>query len=221
MSIKNVKEIRQKQFDAFKDLEAVIYITKHESIVHRSRMFWCCSLDTSMTLMTLILKWKYKLEVERIGNCMKLEPFVKNLAESWTLPVFHSFSGTDTTFAFMGRGKNTAWPTWEPFGEVTDACLFMVNNPVSAGAAHFKTLIQFCCMTDEQKQIMWMKHVDGCSQRKTDHLTIQVSWLLLTQSKYFTIRLQIWKLYLGWGISRYTWTPKSCYQQIGVTVFRI
>lgn len=66
--------------------------------------------------------------------------------KSIALPVFHSFSGTDTTSAFRGRGKKTAWSTWERFDEVTDAFLFMAENPfypVTADAMHFKTLERY------------------------------------------------------------------------------
>ena len=32
-----------------------------------------------------------------------------------TLPVFHALTGCDTVSAFSGRGKKTAWNTWEVF----------------------------------------------------------------------------------------------------------
>ena len=32
-----------------------------------------------------------------------------------TIPMFHAFSGCDTVSAFCGRGKKTAWITWEEF----------------------------------------------------------------------------------------------------------
>ena len=38
-----------------------------------------------------------------------------------TLPVFHALTGCDTVSAFSGRGKKTAWNTWEVFPEVTEA----------------------------------------------------------------------------------------------------
>ena len=66
--------------------------------------------------------------------------------KSIALPVFHSFTGTDTTAAFRGVGKKTAWLTWERFTEVTEAFLLMAKNPfhpVSAEAIHFKTLERY------------------------------------------------------------------------------
>ena len=37
------------------------------------------------------------------------------------LPVFHAFSGCDTTSSFLGKGKRTAWATWNSFCAVTGA----------------------------------------------------------------------------------------------------
>ena len=75
------------------------------------------------------------------GICEKL-----GRDKSISLPVFHSFTGTDTTSAFRGRGKKTAWSTWEHFSDVTEAFMFMANNPfypVDAQAVHFKKLEHF------------------------------------------------------------------------------
>ena len=35
------------------------------------------------------------------------------------LPFFHAFNGCDTTSAFCGIGKKTAWDVWEIFPQVT------------------------------------------------------------------------------------------------------
>ena len=32
-----------------------------------------------------------------------------------TLPMFHAFTGCDTVSAFCGRGKKTAWTTWNVY----------------------------------------------------------------------------------------------------------
>ena len=44
-------------------------------------------------------------------------------AISKALPIFHAFTGSDTTSTFCGHGKKTAWATWESYPEVTDAFL--------------------------------------------------------------------------------------------------
>ena len=63
--------------------------------------------------------------------------------KSIALPVFHSFTGSDTTSAFRGIGKKTAWLTWKSFSDATEAFLFMAENPfypVTAEATHFRTI---------------------------------------------------------------------------------
>ena len=40
---------------------------------------------------------------------------------STALPVFHALTGCDTTSSFAGKGKKTAWDTWNAFPEVTRA----------------------------------------------------------------------------------------------------
>ena len=49
------------------------------------------------------------------------------------LPVFHAFTGCDTISAFGGRGKKTAWKTWEVFPEVTEAFehLLLMEHDIS------------------------------------------------------------------------------------------
>jgi len=39
--------------------------------------------------------------------------------QSRALPVFHAFSGCDTTSAFNGKGKKSAWQAWQVYLDVT------------------------------------------------------------------------------------------------------
>ena len=48
---------------------------------------------------------------------------------SCALPMFHPLTGCDTVSSFAGHGKNTAWSTWEPLPELTDALLMFVGGP--------------------------------------------------------------------------------------------
>lgn len=45
------------------------------------------------------------------------------------LPMFHAFTGCDTVSCFGGRGKNTAWDTWNAFGDVTQAFCVLAAKP--------------------------------------------------------------------------------------------
>ena len=49
--------------------------------------------------------------------------------KSQCLPAFHSITGCDTTSAFRGRGKTTAWQTWNNYPDVTDAFSFITKHP--------------------------------------------------------------------------------------------
>ena len=41
--------------------------------------------------------------------------------KSRSLPLFHAFTGCDTVSAFAGKGKKSAWESWNVFPELTDA----------------------------------------------------------------------------------------------------
>ena len=45
------------------------------------------------------------------------------------LPVFHAWSGCDTTSAFRGRGKKSAWQAWKAYEEVTQTFTFLAAHP--------------------------------------------------------------------------------------------
>ena len=59
------------------------------------------------------------------------------------LPVFHTFSGSDTTSAFRGRGKKSAWQAWQAYEEVTQAFTFLASHPfqhLRADSDHFQKI---------------------------------------------------------------------------------
>ena len=45
------------------------------------------------------------------------------------LPVFHSFTGCDTTSSFFGRGKKSACEAWNCYPQVTRAFTYMALHP--------------------------------------------------------------------------------------------
>ncbi len=45
------------------------------------------------------------------------------------MPLFHAFTGCDTVSAFAGKGKESAWDTWNVLPEMTDALAHLSNNP--------------------------------------------------------------------------------------------
>ena len=50
-------------------------------------------------------------------------------SKSRALLAFHSLTGCDTTSAFQGKGKRTAWAVWQDFPELTSALLHLSTFP--------------------------------------------------------------------------------------------
>jgi len=46
------------------------------------------------------------------------------------LPFFHALTGSDTTSAFAGRGKKTAWDVWGVYPEITATFSMLSNSTV-------------------------------------------------------------------------------------------
>jgi len=62
------------------------------------------------------------------------------------LPIFHSLTGCDTTSAFVGIGKKTAYKVWMDFEEVNDAFMFISDHPfcnLHTNEAPFKLIEQY------------------------------------------------------------------------------
>ena len=53
------------------------------------------------------MKFRY-IHINTMCNILGLE-------KSTALPIFHSFTGCDTTSAFFGKGKRSAWEVWKSF----------------------------------------------------------------------------------------------------------
>ena len=49
--------------------------------------------------------------------------------KSRCLPVFHAFTGCDSTSSFFGKTKKSIWAAWNCFPQVSDAFLLIANNP--------------------------------------------------------------------------------------------
>ena len=48
------------------------------------------------------------------------------------LPVFHAFTGCDTTSSFHGKGKKTALEAWKAYPDITSTFKFMADHPFAA-----------------------------------------------------------------------------------------
>lgn len=69
----------------------------------------------------------------------------RNLGESKSraLPVFHAYSGCDTTSAFSGKGKKSAWHAWQVYDDVTETFVYLAKHPfefLDINSEHFQRL---------------------------------------------------------------------------------
>ena len=64
------------------------------------------------------------------------------------LPLFHSFTGCDTTSSFLGIGKKTAWNAWKKFPELTETLTTLMENPkeMNLDSIHMERLEKFTVM---------------------------------------------------------------------------
>ena len=66
--------------------------------------------------------------------------------KSQALPLFHPLTGCDTTSAFKGKGKKSAWKVWQAFKEVTETLVYLSLNPfenVHVDSIHFASIERF------------------------------------------------------------------------------
>ena len=49
--------------------------------------------------------------------------------KSLLCPLFHSFTGCDTTSSFLGIGKKTAWAAWQAYPDLTETLLTLSDDP--------------------------------------------------------------------------------------------
>jgi len=62
------------------------------------------------------------------------------------LPFFQAFTGCDTTSAFLGKGKKSAWEAWKAYPEATEAFHFVNNSlllPLQINTPAFDVLQHF------------------------------------------------------------------------------
>ena len=58
------------------------------------------------------------------------------------LPIFHAFTGCDTVFFFSGRGKRTAWGTWNAYENVIPAFCTLVTRPTAQSTQEWLTPLE-------------------------------------------------------------------------------
>lgn len=74
--------------------------------------------------------------------------------KSRSLPVFHSFSGCDTTSAFKGKSKKSVWEAWRAYQDVTDTFVYLATHPFQlliADSEYFKKLERLTLVLYDRK----------------------------------------------------------------------
>ncbi len=94
--------------------------------------------------------------------------------KSLAVPVFHSFTGCDTTSAFFGRGKKSAWEAWNCYKDVTRAFTYMAAHPfmqVRVDEEPFQVLKRFTVLmydeASEQQHVNKARKELFCHKGKT------------------------------------------------------
>ena len=78
--------------------------------------------------------------------------------KSLSCPLFHSFTGCDTTSSFLGIGKKTAWAAWQAYPDLTETLLTLSDDPT------LLTLdsIHMACL--ERWTVVMYSKSSGCSR---------------------------------------------------------
>ena len=119
--------------------------------------------------------------------------------KSLALPVFHSFTGCDTTSAFFGKGKKSAWEAWKCYHDVTPAFTFMalpLFTEVDADAQHFQLLEHFTVVlydkTSDLQDVDEARKDQFCQKGKPMERLPPTQDALLQHSKRVAYQAGIW-----------------------------
>ena len=77
--------------------------------------------------------------------------------KSLALPVFHSFTGCDTTSAFFGKGKKITWEAWNCYTEVTRAFTYIaliIYTKLDSDSQYFHHLECFTVVSTTKPAIL-------------------------------------------------------------------
>ena len=120
---------------------------------------------------------------------------------SLTLPVFHSFTGCDTTSAFFGRSKKSAWETWNSFPDVTQAFIYIALHPfadVDFDDEHFKLLERFTVIlydkTSDSEHVNETREDLFCQKSRTMEKLPLTRDALLQHSKRAAYQAGVWSI---------------------------
>ena len=119
--------------------------------------------------------------------------------KSTALPIFHCYTGCDTTSALCGKGNKSAWEAWTSNPEVTQAFNYMAANPhspVTIDGQHFKLLERYTVVlydkTSHLHSINEARRELFCQKNKTTEHIPPTQDALLQHSKRVAYQSGIW-----------------------------
>ena len=122
-----------------------------------------------------------------------------------SLPVFHCFTGCDTTSSFYGRGKTTAWTAWYHYPDVTKAFMFVAQNPftdLDKESYHFKLLERYTVVLyDKSSDVEWVdeaRKILYCQKEKTMENIPPTQDALLQHTRRVIYQAGIWSTCDKW-----------------------
>lgn len=145
---------------------------------------------------------------------------------SLALPVFHSFTGCDTTSTFYGRGKKSMWEAWKCFNDVTQAFVYIALHPfatVSIDSQQFQLLERFTVIvydkTSELQLVNELRQELFCRKEKTMERLPPTQHSLLQHTKRAAYQAGVWCTSeqreqhtpspegWGWSLEENIWVP--------------
>jgi 5'-3' exonuclease len=118
---------------------------------------------------------------------------------SMALPVFHSFTGCDTTSSFYGIGKKNAWEAWKCFQDVTHAFTYLALHPytdIKVDSQDFQLLERFTVImydkTSELEHVNETRKMLFCQKGKTMEALPPTQDALLQHLKRVVYQSGIW-----------------------------
>ena len=121
------------------------------------------------------------------------------MEKSLALPVFHSFTGCDTTSAFFGRGKKSSWEIWNCYPDVTRAFTNIAVHPyteIQIDDENFNLLERFTVLlydkSIEVERVNEARKELFCHKGKTMETLPPTQDALLQHSKRVAYQSGIW-----------------------------
>ncbi len=149
------------------------------------------------------------------------------------LPVFHALTGCDTTSAFRGRGKKSAWQAWQAYEEVTQTFTFLAAHPfelLHAESDHFQRIERFTVVlydktsplssaNEAREELFCRKNRSIDNIPPTQNVLLQYSQRAVYQAGIWTTSTQVYQVVPP--SSEFAWskaTPGKSWVPVWITI---